>query len=116
MYKSDKPETSQDRGELLEVPAGKSKAAYGISHVDEKWGLGRPVVVLGYHCAGRAVSMHSDERAISHIIACYQRGKNTADTRQMLMRAAGYTREVSWEAWEACTFCGQGIGEARVHT
>lgn len=84
--------------ELL-VPAGNSKPHVGISFVDNHrghdWGLSKPVVVVGYHLTKRCVSIRSNERVITHMISHFQGGKNRADTRQMLMRAAGHTTEVS---------------------
>ena len=95
LYNSDdEPLARKDEGIKLTVPGGESKPAYGIKYVDKKWGPYKPVVILGYNCIGRAVSIRSNTRVINYHIAGYQRGKNAADTRQMLMRSAGYTREV----------------------
>lgn len=79
----------------LEVPKGLSKAQLGIQHVDDKWGINTKVIFIAYHGAGRAVSVRSNERVITHMIACYRKGKTSADVRQMLMRAAGNTRQVT---------------------
>jgi hypothetical protein len=86
--------------ELLLKP-GESKANVGISFVDQRtgWRLEKPVVVVGYHLTKRCVSIRSDVRVITHVIAHFSGGKNRADTRQMLMRAAGHTKDVS----AACT-------------
>ena len=94
LYRSADERTSQGKGVRMDVPAGCSKAAYGISYVNRIWGLQRPVMVLTYLCGGRAVSIRSNTRVITHVIAGYQPGRNAADTYQMLMRAGGSTAEV----------------------
>ena len=82
--------------EQHDVPYGVSKLAHGISLVDSRpgWGLAKPVVGIGYHVVGRAISARSDKRVITHEILCYQLGKTAAAVRQAGMRPAGSTREV----------------------
>ena len=72
------------------------QAGKAIEAMDAKYGMNRPIVVIGYNCIGRCTSIRSKHRVINYIIAGYQKGKTCADLKQMLMRGAGGgTRAVS---------------------
>ncbi len=70
------------------------QANIAIQTIDEDMGLQRPVIVLGYNCVGRCVSIRSKRRVINYMIAAYSNGKTSADLKQMMMRGAGFTRQV----------------------
>ena len=70
------------------------QANTAIRIIDAEMGLGRPVIVLGYNCVGRCVSIRSKHRVINYMIAAYSSGKTSADLKQMMMRGAGFTRRV----------------------
>ena len=66
------------------------QAGDAAEDVNSKYGLKRPVVVIGYSCIGcRTSSIRSDILVINHIIAGFQNGRTCADLKQMLMRSAG---------------------------
>ncbi len=72
------------------------QAGDAVEDMNSKYGLNRPVVVIGYSCIGRCTSIRSDKLVINHIIAGFQNGMTCADLKQMLMRGAGGgTRAVS---------------------
>ena len=52
------------------------------------------MVVIGYAMVGRCASVRSEHRVITHIIAAYRKGRTSAAVHQMLMRAAGRSRQV----------------------
>lgn len=79
-----------------DMTKGTSKVAAAIEYVDLRWRKTRPAIVVAYHCVKRAVSVRSDDRVLTHIIASLGSGSNTADVHQALMRGAGYTRVVGW--------------------
>ena len=70
------------------------QANNAIQIIDDEMGLQRPVIVLGYNCVGRCVSIRSRNRVINYMIAAYSNGKTSADLKQMMMRGAGFTRQV----------------------
>ena len=70
------------------------QANIAIQTIDEEMGLQRPVIVLGYNC-GRCVSIRSRHRVINYMIAAYSSGKTSADLKQMMMRGAGFARQVN---------------------
>ncbi len=82
------------RGDFLEVPPGESQAAAGITKVDSTWGLNRAIVMVGYGSLGRNVSIRSDKRCLTHIIARYGAGKVAADQYQLMLRGDGRVWEV----------------------
>ena len=75
-------------------PAVVKQANTAINIIDSEMGLQRPVIVLGYNCVARCVSIRSRQRVINYMIAAYSSGKTSADLKQMMMRGAGFTRQV----------------------
>lgn len=52
-----------------------------------------PVIVAGYACLTRCVSVRGDERVMTHMILAPSKGKTVADMEQMAARGFGFTRE-----------------------
>lgn len=65
-----------------------------IEYVDREYGLRRPLIVIGYGCIKRCISVRSEYRVITH---CMFRVGGTAPSctvQQMFMRAAGMTKQL----------------------
>lgn len=65
-----------------------------IEFVDVKFGLARPIIVLGMACLQRCVSVRSRDRVITHAILNMTSRAISSNLQQMFMRAAGMTKHV----------------------
>ncbi len=62
-----------------------------IELIDEKYGLDMPIIVSGFACIKRCISVRSNLRVITHIIVSPTTGINVGDTHQTVMRPGGKT-------------------------
>lgn len=75
-----------------------------IQLLDDEHGLDVPIMVFGYNLVGRSCSLRSRERVLTHLAIALQKGRHTADLRQIFMRGAGTTRGV-----RARNGCAKGV-------
>lgn len=79
---------------MAEQAVRSKQASDAIKKFDRKFGLARPLIVIGYNVIGRCASIRSTNRVITHVIGAYQLGKSKADAEQMLLRSNGKSRQV----------------------
>jgi hypothetical protein len=65
-----------------------------IELIDKRYGLDMPIIVSGFACIKRCISVRGNERVITHIIVSPTTGINVGDTHQTVMRPGGKTVDV----------------------
>ena len=79
--------SAKDGEEKMKISVGES-----IQMVDEQLGMETPVVVLGYECLKRGVSLRSNNRVITHAIITGTDSMLVADLQQLMMRSGGKSK------------------------
>jgi hypothetical protein len=79
---------------LKDLRGKKLSLSASIQHLDEKLGLHRPIIVLGFACLKRCVSVRSDHRVITHAILNMSPKSVSSNMQQLYMRAAGFTKHL----------------------
>jgi hypothetical protein len=65
-----------------------------LDHIDKlDGGLDAPVIVVGFGCLTRCLSVRSKQRVLTHMLLAPTKGMCAADVEQMTMRFAGRTTE-----------------------
>lgn len=65
-----------------------------IEYIDRKYGLRRPLVIIGYGCIKRCISVRSKYRVITHCMFRVSERTISCNVQQMFMRAAGLTKQL----------------------
>ncbi len=68
-------------------------AKEALQYVDNIYGLDRPVIVAGYGCLTRCISLRSDRRVITHLLVAPTKGYPASDVAQMVARFCGFCKE-----------------------
>ncbi len=87
----DNVDLSDNDGKVMKADSG---AALAVSDVIRDRGpeyasRNAPLVVVGYHCTSRGVTINTDQWVITHMVVLPRQGLTTANLEQMTMRCGG---------------------------
>lgn len=77
---------------IVDSKGKKEKLGPSIEYIDKEYGMIRPLVVLGYGCLKRCISVRSPHRVITHAMFNVSKSSIAGNVQQMFMRVAGMTK------------------------